>query len=1330
MALMVGDELRSLSVFVTGDEFPDANEDLLRALAEGWDTAAARLENELRPELRRAVVTIRSSFAGQAEQAFAAVMATLVAGPDNDIATSATFFRQVGSTLRSLALDVEYMKYVVILELEMLKAELAWAAVMSSFLGPVVMVWASARLAMVRRVLQPLIKLLNFRMEELGHLAMWGDVKVAEKAASRWEWLTKGLAVGMPVSLGNQVAVTFGAQALQKIKGTRTEWTNEYFKDAGVVGVVGGLLAPFPHEFGHKLAAAITKLLDRTGRDWHRSFAQRLSHIVAESMHEGTTATFSTAMLTGQFGVSPFDFTAGASSGVARVAGHLWGATITRAALAAEIKLPRPGGKDLRRLMKDLGLSPGGPGGGGAHGSLAEKSLAGAGENGQGPPSEAGDPEHSANSGGPGGNGTGPESAGSGTDRGNGAQHPPAGTPPMDPSSTPPEVTHGPNAGDELAGEQPPDSPRPGGNGSTPHEPSHELPPLGRTEANSPLSGTNDNSNGQGHGGAQNGGVQHNDSKTGVGQGDPDLGGHSGDPGSSSRNGHSNSGVPHGDPNNQDLRRFLMGPAASPPASGAGDTTGAAVASHSIADGRDLAGASGGGGAGLRGGAGSGLREYSGDGSVADDLAVLRGLVTPRTRFADLAFFEDIGLHVPEPGLAGDDGRSGHDVPVEHSDVARPPLRVPDRDQWVAAEIVEGGRPIRFRPGDVISSEIRDGENSIGVSFLRPGVAPFMGAWARRMPVHTVRTLPGESVREAVEKRWPGGQRDALRGKENPPVERSIVLEGEGERGSVTIYLQKGVLLEDGTVLDRDTAIRTDGEGHGLAVLHARAFQELYRRHPDYDLLNAVCFVADGETGQRFASTLERHGVGNKIWSSPDVLTTGQVRFRDHTELNYVGIANNKPWVAFVRGVRQELPDTAYTDDEVRAIQEQEAARHGTTPMAEPVAPLVGGRTGSAAPMSIVDGSQGVEHVWHDHWSAGDERAVALAQRRVDDDREWLDEMVAKRQAEERRVNDARRQLADAERTMKRRVAESLTAEGRVSDAERRAATARRDAEAWTAERRAAERAVRHRPTSNTARHRLAIAQERERDALRLAGDRANEERTARHRLAFAQERERDARRVLQDQREERRVADQELESAQWHVDRAERELREHEARLRELEAAREADRRSAERRSDESSSGSSERITLETTPLLGRYVGENRRPNPESGSGVRYLSREEREAYRIRVVDGRLYDSRGNLFNTRGVRGRGMYVVDRRGRIYASPETDVRGLFQHSSFLAGGRVAAAGEFVVVDGELRFIDDQSGHYEPLQLFTLQFVALLRRWGVSINDDDVFLNAPS
>lgn len=106
------------------------------------------------------------------------------------------------------------------------------------------------------------------------------------------------------------------------------------------------------------------------------------------------------------------------------------------------------------------------------------------------------------------------------------------------------------------------------------------------------------------------------------------------------------------------------------------------------------------------------------------------------------------------------------------------------------------------------------------------------------------------------------------------------------------------------------------------------------------------------------------------------------------------------------------------------------------------------------------------------------------------------------------------------------------------------------------------------------------------------------------------------------------------------------------------------------------------------------------------------------------------LYDATGNLFDTaaagsvQGGMGRAIFVMDESGNIYASLNHEV-GQFHHSSFLAGGDVAAAGELEVVNGVVRFVNNQSGHYHPAPESLEQFAMELESfYGIDRNSFEV------
>jgi hypothetical protein len=103
-------------------------------------------------------------------------------------------------------------------------------------------------------------------------------------------------------------------------------------------------------------------------------------------------------------------------------------------------------------------------------------------------------------------------------------------------------------------------------------------------------------------------------------------------------------------------------------------------------------------------------------------------------------------------------------------------------------------------------------------------------------------------------------------------------------------------------------------------------------------------------------------------------------------------------------------------------------------------------------------------------------------------------------------------------------------------------------------------------------------------------------------------------------------------------------------------------------------------------------------------GTQVQYLNSQEREAHKLTVRDGLLYDAQGRLFDTQsaltawGERGKAIYVMDHSGNMYASTH-HATGKFHHSSFLGGAPAAAAGELSVVNGVIQSMNRKTGHYK-------------------------------
>lgn len=146
----------------------------------------------------------------------------------------------------------------------------------------------------------------------------------------------------------------------------------------------------------------------------------------------------------------------------------------------------------------------------------------------------------------------------------------------------------------------------------------------------------------------------------------------------------------------------------------------------------------------------------------------------------------------------------------------------------------------------------------------------------------------------------------------------------------------------------------------------------------------------------------------------------------------------------------------------------------------------------------------------------------------------------------------------------------------------------------------------------------------------------------------------------------------------------------------------------------------------LKMKPLERTWIGENLPGNTQwrtPPSQVKYLNAAERANYKLTIRNGRVYDSAGKLFDTRGAKSihshgsnkTAIFVMDEQGSLYAGSHE--YGKFHHSSFLAGEPVAAAGEIEISNGVLRSITDQSGHYWPPAAHLRQALEVIEAQGI-------------
>ncbi|WP_461155513.1 WXG100-like domain-containing protein, partial [Saccharopolyspora tripterygii] len=358
---MVPEEVGNLFMVLTGEKWPQINEDQLRKLSESWRNTSNRLRSELTPELAQAIKLIRSEFYGKAAMRFADRMAPYVES-NGYIETAATGYEQIAGFLKQLSVQTEYVKLVSLLSLIELLAEIAWAIAMAGPTFGASMAWLAGRYAIVRFLLKNI----------------WGRLLMRVIQAQIF-----GIAF--------QVAIDAAAQGIQMAKGTRDDWDEDATKQAAAVGALGGALAlPFAAlggAMGNMLAKGLVKGVgDKIDNDilkaaaeaaaknfaddfpkapslakfatqvsdhmnthiardigahtpgnyagmtlkgmWAEKFGRGLADAVEEGLHEFFTEGLYGAMTGQGFQANPYSFTAGMSAGLSENLGSVIGAGI------------------------------------------------------------------------------------------------------------------------------------------------------------------------------------------------------------------------------------------------------------------------------------------------------------------------------------------------------------------------------------------------------------------------------------------------------------------------------------------------------------------------------------------------------------------------------------------------------------------------------------------------------------------------------------------------------------------------------------------------------------------------------------------------------------------------------------------------------------------------------------------------------------------------------------------------------------------------------------------------------------------------------------------
>ncbi|XP_050123758.1 IQ domain-containing protein IQM5-like, partial [Malus sylvestris] len=104
------------------------------------------------------------------------------------------------------------------------------------------------------------------------------------------------------------------------------------------------------------------------------------------------------------------------------------------------------------------------------------------------------------------------------------------------------------------------------------------------------------------------------------------------------------------------------------------------------------------------------------------------------------------------------------------------------------------------------------------------------------------------------------------------------------------------------------------------------------------------------------------------------------------------------------------------------------------------------------------------------------------------------------------------------------------------------------------------------------------------------------------------------------------------------------------------------------------------------------------------------YLGSKEREAFEVIVENGKLVHKQTGMLVSTDEGSKWIFVVSPSRSIYVGKKKE--GIFNHSSFLSGGAVIAAGRLVAHNGVLEAIWPYNGHYHPSEDSYEEFLSFL------------------
>ncbi|MBO4209679.1 WXG100 family type VII secretion target, partial [Micromonospora echinofusca] len=264
MGMEIPDWTRTMFLITTGESWPEADEDKLRALSTVWNAFATQLA-DTETTIRTARQSVTTSWTGQGADAFTTRLDQLVDTGHikalRDTSTALTAYTQ------QAALNVEYAKMMIIGQLVILFLTFVVPLLKALAFPPAAPAAAAAITA----------------AQALGrHLA----IQIIRQLASSLAW-----------NLGLQVSLDVAIQAAQVARRDRTEWDTNRTAGAALTATigsgVGALLSPLAHLVATRFNTAVT-------HQTLRHAGSLAGHMGQSALHEWTAEAAADLILNGR----------------------------------------------------------------------------------------------------------------------------------------------------------------------------------------------------------------------------------------------------------------------------------------------------------------------------------------------------------------------------------------------------------------------------------------------------------------------------------------------------------------------------------------------------------------------------------------------------------------------------------------------------------------------------------------------------------------------------------------------------------------------------------------------------------------------------------------------------------------------------------------------------------------------------------------------------------------------------------------------------------------------------------------------------------------------